>query len=62
VTGEPATSPELQDIHERLWRLEDFARRVTQLFAAAGGVLDAAKLIERQVFRPDPLETNRHGH
>lgn len=61
MTGEPATSPELQAIHERLHRLENFAQRLAHLFAAAGGVLDTAKLIEQQVFRPDPLETTRHG-
>ena len=56
MTGDQAPPSELGAIHERLARLEEFARRVTHLFAAAGGVMDAAKMVEQQVFRPDPLE------
>jgi transcriptional regulator with XRE-family HTH domain len=49
---EPASRAELAAVHLRIWRLEDYAKRLAGLLGAAGGVLDAAKLLEREVLNP----------
>jgi hypothetical protein len=52
----PVTRAELDAVHERLWRLEDYAKRLAGLMGAAGGVLDAAKIVEQEVLHPKPKE------
>jgi hypothetical protein len=52
----PVTRAEYQAICLRVWRLEDHAKRLSGLLAAAGQVFDMAKTVERETLNPPPKE------
>lgn len=52
----PVTRAELDAVNQRIWRLEDYAKRLAGLLGSAGAVLDMAKLLEKEVLNPAPKE------